>query len=149
MQSPIFAGSRSVPVICQVLDILSDLGAGALDDELVQELPPEVIILAACGKEASLPNRYLRRMPVDLTRRREQAEIRKLDIPQQVLEIPHLVLVRPSRKGDGRYTDETDIVGLTSALQGLAEIKPEKKSRERNRMGRFRSLANGRAYLAG
>ena len=147
MQAPIFAGSRSVPVICQALDILSDLGAGALDDELAQELPPEAIILAACGKEASLPSKYLRRMPADLTRRREQAEIRRLDIPQQVLEIPYLVLVRPSRKGDGRYTNEADIAGLTSALKGLADIKPEKKKREREKASRFRCPLSDRPYF--
>jgi len=142
----IYAGSESVPVISQSLGILSSLGLAVLNDENNDGVPPDAIVLAACCSGARLPNRFLRRMPETFEARRLEISSRQLGIPEQVLLIPRLVLIRPSRTGNGRYSSE-GLEGLTAALRDLADIKLPKMKRNRGRSTHSRAEGGIQPYL--
>lgn len=137
----IYAGARSVPVICQALDILGGrFNLPVMDDEeQLDQIPADAVVLAACSKDAQFPSRFIRILPelptagdaFVLQRRREQAAARRFGIPEQVLQIPRLVLIRPARSVDGTYTAQ-DLAQFSESLRGLAKI-PRVKSTQRNR----------------
>ena len=143
-----FAGSEGVPVVSQALAILSTLGVPVLNDENIDTIPPDAIVIAACSSNARLPSRFLRRLPADLGARRLELAARSFKIPEQVLDIPRLVLIRPNTCGDGRYVRGDDLSGLTMALRDLAGIKPVKTARNRGRNAHTRREGGLQPYLA-
>lgn len=133
----IFAGSESVPVIGQALSILASQQLATINDENIDLVPPDAIVLAATGPNARFPSRFLRMLPSDPHARLRELETRQLEIPQSVLEIPNLILVRPSRTTeDGRY-EGSELSPFRESLFNLAGIK--RLSRKRDRVRRTRS----------
>lgn len=149
----IFAGAFSVPVIDQALGILGNrFGAAVMNDEDLDAVPAHAIILAACAHTALFPSRFIRRLPelplsdTDpefesvMDARRNQCEQRQFKIPDQVLTIPRLVLIRRPSTRDGRYPN-ADVTSFTAALRDLAGIPSVRTHRNRGRNASSRRYA--------
>lgn len=133
----IFAGACSVPVVAQALAILSREQLPTLNDENIDQVPPEAIVLAATGLNARFPSRFLRRLPADSSARLRELTERQLEIPSSVLEIPNLVLVRPCRHtNDGTYTGKDLLPFTLSLLQLAGRPKPKVRRNRGRRAGR-------------